>query len=297
LFAAMGVLWGISYLLIKVAVAEVPVPMVVFVRTAGAAALLFPLAARSMRWTVLRRHWLPLLGFAVLEIILPWGLLSDAERKLTSSLAGLLVAAVPIVGLVASRLLGDTERIGPLRWTGLALGLAGVAVLVGPAVATTPGGGQVLPVLEMALVVLGYAVAPLIAARRLTEVPDLVTLAVCLGFGGLVYAPVAVRHWPAELPSASALAALAGLAVFCTAVAFVVFFALLREVGPGRAMVFTYVNPAVAVLAGVLVLDEPLSWSIVASFGLIICGSVLATASRPVRRAPEPCVITKARLT
>jgi drug/metabolite transporter (DMT)-like permease len=297
LFAAMGVLWGISYLLIKVAVAEVAVPMVVFVRTAGAAVLLLPLAARSIRWAVLKRHWLPLVGFATLEMILPWGLLSDAERKLTSSLAGLLVAAVPIVGLLVGRLLGDSERISRPRRIGLGLGLAGVAALVGPTVAMTPGGGSVWPLIEMALVVLGYATAPLIVSRRLGEVPSLVSLAVCLGLAGLVYAPAAALHWPRALPSTGALAALAGLTVFCTAAAFVVFFALLREVGPGRGLVFTYVNPAVAVLAGVLVLGEPLTWWIVASFGLIICGSVLATASRPARVEPGPCAVTKARLT
>lgn len=289
----MCLVWGISYLLIKVAVAEVSVPVLVFVRTGGAALVLLPLAARSIRWARLRAHWRPLLGFAGLELIGPWALLSDAERHLTSSLSGLLVAAVPIVGVLVERLFGMADRTGPLRWAGLVVGLAGVVVLAAPAL----GGGHAWPIAEMGLVVLGYATAPVIAARYLGGLPSLVTPAVCLGFAALVYLPFAALTWPRVLPSAAALGSLAGLAVGCTALAFVAFFGLIREIGPARALVFTYVNPAVAVVAGVLVLGEPLTPTIVGSFGLILVGSVLATVSRRASVPPGSCVVGKPKLT
>lgn len=275
----MCLLWGIPYLMIKVAVQGVSVPVLVFARTAVGAVVLLPLAARAGGWAALRRHWRPVLFFAGLEIIGPWWLLSDAERTLTSSMTGLLIAAVPIIAVVLSRLLGDTERLGPARWVGLGVGLAGVALLAVPHL----GGGTGWAVAEMLLVAVGYASAPVVAAHKLAEVPTITLTAACLSLAALVYTVPAALTWPVEVPPAEVLAALAGLAVLCTAVAFVVFFELIREVGTTRAMVFTYVNPAVAVAAGVALLGEPLTASIVIAFLLILAGSVLATAPR--RRA------------
>jgi drug/metabolite transporter (DMT)-like permease len=282
LFASMGVLWGIPYLMIKVAVEGVSVPVLVFVRTAIGAAVLLPLALRAGRPTWLRERWRPLLAFAVIEIMIPWGLLSDAERYITSSMTGLLIAASPILAVLIGRLTGDAERLGLARWAGLAVGIAGVAVLAAPAL----GDGSPWAIVEVLLVALCYATAPIIAARRLSDVPALPMTAVCLGGAALVYAPPAALTWPQSLPDGQVLAALAGLAVLCTALAFLVFFALIREVGPSRALVFTYVNPAVAVTAGVLVLGEPLTASILVSFVLILAGSVLATAPRAARPSP-----------
>jgi drug/metabolite transporter (DMT)-like permease len=276
LFASMGVLWGIPYLMIKVAVEGVSVPVLVFVRTAVGAAVLLPLALRAGRPTWLRERWKPLLAFAAIEIMIPWGLLSDAERYITSSMTGLLIAASPILAVLIGRLTGDAERLGPARWAGLAVGIVGVTVLAAPAL----GDGSPWAIVEVLLVALCYATAPIIAARRLSDVPALPMTAVCLSGAALVYLPPAVLTWPQTLPDGRVLAALAGLAVFCTALAFLVFFALIREVGPSRALVFTYVNPAVAVTAGVLVLGEPLTASILVAFALILAGSVLATAPR-----------------
>ena len=218
--------------------------------------------------------------FALVEIIGPWALLSDAERVLDSSLTGLLVAAVPIIAVLAGRLAGDTERLGPLRWTGLGLGLAGVALLAAPHV----NAGSGFAVGEVLLVAVGYAVGPIIAARRLGEVPNMLVTASCLGFAALVYLPPALLTMPAALPAPEVLLALAGLGLLCTAAAFVLFFELIGEVGPTRAVVFTYVNPAVAVAAGVLLLGEPLTATVLAAFVLILLGSVLATRQRRLRQ-------------
>ena len=263
LFAVMCLVWGIPYLFIKIAVEEVAVPVVVFARTALGATLLLPLALRSSaknggQLGTLRRHWRPLLAFATLEMIVPWGLLSQAEQKLPSSLAGLLIAAVPIISVVTARLTGGTERLSLRRWTGLVIGLAGVALLAAPDLS----GGSAWPVTEVLLVALGYATAPLIAARKLADVPALPMTAACLSLGALAWLPAAILAWPQRVPSGRVLAALAALGVICTACAFLVFLALIREVGTSRAMVFTYVNPAVAVAAGVAFLAEPFTVTI-----------------------------------
>jgi drug/metabolite transporter (DMT)-like permease len=295
LFAIMCVVWGIPYLLIKVAVGGVSVPMVVFSRTALGALILLPLALRSGQFGALRPVWRWVVAFAALEMIVPWGLLSNAEQHLPSSLAGLLIAAVPIIGVVIARLTGgtvsantvsaSTERLSPRRWAGLLVGLAGVAVLAAPHLA----GGHAWPIAEVLLVAVGYATAPLIAARKLADVPALPMTTVCLILAALIYTPAAVVTWPRHLPSGQVLASLAALGVICTAAAFLVFLRLIREVGPTRAMVFTYVNPAVAVAGGVLVLGEPFTVTIAAAFVLILAGCVLATASRRGQSdRPEP---------
>jgi len=283
LFAVMCVVWGIPYLLIKVAVGGVAVPVVVFARTALGAVILLPVAVRSGQLGTLRRHWPWLLAFTGLEVVGPWGLLSQAERQLPSSLAGLLVAAVPSIGVVVAKLTGGSERLGRWRWAGLAIGLAGVALLAGPDL----GRGSGWPIGEMLLVAVGYASAPIIVARKLAGVPSMVLTASCLTLAAVVYAPAAILSWPHRVPGGSVLAALAALGVVCTACAFIAFFELIREVGTSRAMVFTYINPVVAVAAGVALLGEPLTATMVASFAAIIVGCVLATRSERAEPAGE----------
>jgi drug/metabolite transporter (DMT)-like permease len=280
LFAAMCVIWGIPYLLIKVAVEGVSPPVLVFARTAVGALVLVPLVLSRAAWAPVLRCWRPVLVFAFFEIIAAWLLLSDAEQHISSSLTGLLIAASPIIAAVLDRLTGGERRLGGKRIAGLAVGLAGVAVLASPEIT----GGSAWPVSEVLLVALCYAIAPLVAARYLADVPTLPMTAACLGVAAIVYAGPAAATWPTEMPSMRVLLALAALAVICTAIAFIVFLALIREVGAARALVFTYVNPAVALAAGVIVLNEPLTpWNL-AGLALILSGSVLAT----MRRGPTP---------
>jgi drug/metabolite transporter (DMT)-like permease len=273
LFAVMCVLWGVPYLMIKVAVAEISPPVLVFARTGVAAAVLLPLAIRSRSLVMLRRRWPWVLAFAMLEIIGPWWLLSDAELRLSSSMTGLLIATVPIISVMMARFFGDTERLTTTRLSGLLAGLAGVALLAIP----NFGDGTALSVGELLLVGFGYSAGPLIAAHRLADVPGVVLSAGCLTLAALFYAGPAAATWPATMPSANVLCAIAGLAVLCTAFALITFFALIREIGPTRALVCLYVNPAVAVVAGVLLLGEPLTWAMVSAFAMILVGSVLAT--------------------
>jgi len=147
LFAAMSVIWGIPYLLIKVADGGVAVPVLVLARVGIGAALLLPAAVRRRQLGLLRPHWRWLAAFAVVEIITPWLLLSEAERRLPSSTTGLLVASVPIVVVLLGRLTGGTDRLTAVRWTGLLAGLGGVAVLAGP----TAASGNALSIGEVLL--------------------------------------------------------------------------------------------------------------------------------------------------
>jgi drug/metabolite transporter (DMT)-like permease len=287
LFAAMSILWGTPYLMIKIAVEGVSVPVLVLARTAVGAAVLLPLAMSRDAWAPVLRHWRPVLVFAFFEVIVAWLLLSDAERHLTSSMTGLLIAASPIVAAVLDRFTGGERRLGVKRILGLGIGLAGVAVLAGPDLT----GGSTWPVIEVLLVATCYAIAPLVAARYLADVPTLPMTAACLGVAALIYAAPAAATWPDEIPSTRVLLAIAGLAVICTAIAFIVFFALIREIGPARALVITYINPAVALAAGVIMLGEPLTPWIVAGLALVLAGSVLATrrsGDRAADVATEP---------
>jgi drug/metabolite transporter (DMT)-like permease len=277
LFTAMSLIWGVPYLLIKVADGGVSVPVLVFARVAGGAAILLPLALRRHQLGMLRTHWRWLTVFACVEIILPWFFLSAAERRLSSSMSGLLVASVPVLGVALARLTGGPERLTPLRSAGLLAGLAGVALLAGPGALR----GDAWSVIEVMLTAAGYATGPLIASRKLADLPGLGVTAACLAFATVVYAPAAALSWPAHVPSAQVLGSLAALAVVCTAIAFVLFFKLIAEAGPARATVITYVNPAVAVTLGVLLLHEPFTGAIAVGFVLILCGSVLAARAAP----------------
>jgi drug/metabolite transporter (DMT)-like permease len=273
LFAAMCVIWGIPYLLIRVAVRELAPVTLVFARTALGALLLTPVAAWRGELRPLLRHWKPLLVYTAAEVAIPWVLLARAETRLTSSLTGLLIAAVPLVGAVIVTLTGERERQGGRRWFGLLVGIGGVAALVG----LDFGQVSVVALVEVALVAVGYAVGPIILARRLGELPVFGVVAASLIVSAIVYAPFAAARLPAQMPSAHVLESVVGLAVVCTALAFVIFFALIAEVGPVRATVITYVNPAVAAVLGVLVLSEHISAGMVLGFALVLAGCVLAT--------------------
>jgi drug/metabolite transporter (DMT)-like permease len=269
----MCVIWGVPYLMIRVAVREVSPSMLVLLRTGIAAMLLLPIAAARGELRPLLPRWRPLVVFSAVEIAIPWLFLARAEQKITSSLAGLLIAAVPLVGATVSVATGG-EGLGGRRLVGLLVGLCGVAALVGLDVGTV----STLAVLEIAIVVVCYATGPILLARTLDGAPPLGTVALSLAVAAVAYSPAAVFARPDSLPSGRVLASIAGLAVLCTAVAFLLFFALIADVGPVRATVITYVNPAVAAVLGVLVLDESLTAGMGVGFALVLVGSVLATS-------------------
>jgi drug/metabolite transporter (DMT)-like permease len=285
LFAALGIAWGIPYLLIKIAVGELDPAMVVLGRSAIGALLLLPLAfARGQVLPVLRR-WRPLAVYTLVEIVLPWFFLSSAEQRLPSSTSGLLLAAVPLVGVGIAFLFGRPERMTVGNWLGILVGMLGVAALVGLDVA----GSDLLAVAEVAVVVVGYAIGPVILARWMSDLPGVGVVAVSLALTAIVYVPfVLVRGgFPVVWPSAPAWASVLVLGAVCSAAAFLLMFALVREIGPVRATTITYVNPAVAIIAGAVVLHEQITVWTVVGFVLVLAGSFLVTRHRAVP-PPDP---------
>lgn len=275
LFLAMCLIWGLPYLFISIAVEHVSPAELVFLRTALAAAVLLPIAFLTHAVAPVLARWRPLTAFAVIEIMVPWVLLGHAEQRISSSLAGLLVAAVPLFGALAFLVTVHAERFTAVQLGGLVLGFAGVASLVGLDLDHV----DVLAVAEMLGVAVCYAMGPLILTRWLSDLPGLGVMACALTLTALVFAPFGVANPPVGLP-AEAWVSIAVLGLLCTALAFVIFLGLIREAGPTRATIITYVNPAVAILLGVLVLDERVTTGMLVGFPLILVGCVVATGGR-----------------
>jgi drug/metabolite transporter (DMT)-like permease len=281
LFGAMCVIWGIPYLLIRIAVRDLSPATLVLARTGIAALLLLPIAAARQELRPVVRDWPAVLAFAGVEIALPWVLLGAAEQQISSSLTALLIAAVPLIGAVIARTTGERERLGLQSLLGLLVGLAGVAAIVG----LNLEGAGALPIVEVGLVAVCYAVGPVILQRWLAELPALGVIAASLAVTAVVYLPIAAFSFPQQMPSAKVIWSVVGLAVVCTAIAFLLFFALIAEIGSVRATVITYINPAVAAVLGVAILGEHFTTGMAVGFVLVLLGSVLAT--RPGRTRPS----------
>jgi drug/metabolite transporter (DMT)-like permease len=267
LFAAVSLLWGVPYLFIKVAVAEVPPVTVVFARVAMAALLLGPVAARRGSLRGLRGRLPQLLLLSLLEITVPFLLISMGEQRIASSLTGLLIAALPLfVALLALRF-DPAERVAGLRLLGLLLGIGGVAALLGVDL-----GGDSSALFGAAMVLLAtlsYASSTILVKRAFGGVQMLGVVTVATMIASVVLAPFAIVATPARMPSLHVSLALLALGVLCTAAALTLFFTLIVEAGPSRASVITYVNPAIAVALGVIVLDEPLTLAKIAGGGCV----------------------------
>ena len=280
LFLAMCLIWGIPYLFIRIAVGELSPFVLVFARTSIGMLILLPIALSRGAMRGLAKYWPPLLAFAAVEIGIPWVLMSHSEQSISSSLAGLLVAAVPLVGVVIATVRGNREHLGLASVSGLLLGVAGVAAIVGLDFKAL----NWIALLEMGVVVVCYAGGPAILARYLSGLPSVGVMAASLTVLTIAYAPVAALQWPHSLPSLPVLVSVAVLAVVCTALGFLLFFALVAEIGPVRSTVITYVNPAVAaVRSDLIVLQERFTAGMAAGFVLVVLGSILATRRRPTR--------------
>lgn len=282
LFGAMALLWGIPYLFIKQAVDSYSPPAVVAGRTLIGALILLPFAIRSRALAPAWRKIGWVLAFGAIEMAGPFLLLGHAEQTLPSGLTGLLVATVPLFAALIALGGGDRSVLRPSRAIGLVVGFAGVFVIVaGPGLAVD-GGGGLLAVGEVLLVAVLYAIAPFIVAHKLQEVPSLGTITLSLFAVGIFYLPIALltQH---EVPTLTSTMSLLALAVLCTALAFIVFFALIARVGPVRAPLFTYVNPVVAIVLGTIILSEALTLGLLLGFPLVILGCWLAATGGTLR--------------
>jgi len=275
LFAALSVLWGIPYLLIRVAVRQVDPGVLVVVRTLPASILLLPLVIHRKEFASMVKNFKWIFLFGAIEFGVPWYLMGTVEKHLTSSLTSLMIATVPFFSLAISKIRKVQEHMNSKRWFGLFIGAAGIVSLVGLDVR----GGAIKWVALMFFICLGYAVGPVILATKVREVAGIAVVAGATGAIGLVWVPYAVIHWP-QTVSANTLWSLAALSVACTVGAFLVFFELIKEVGAARATVVTYTNTAIAVALGIVFLNEPLTTGIAIGFPLVLVGSYFATSAK-----------------
>jgi drug/metabolite transporter (DMT)-like permease len=281
LFLLVSVLWGIPYFLIKIAIDDLSPILVVAGRCAIAALVLVPFAALRGTLRALRGRLGAVATIAIVHIVVPFTLITYGETHISSSLTGLLIAVEPVaIALLMSR----SEPLTPIRTTGLLLGFGGVAVLVGLDLS-----GDRLGLLGAAMVLLAalsYAVATMLVQRRVADLPPEALAGGTTTIATLVLAPFALLNLPDHAVPARAWTSLAALGVFCTAAALLAFYALIALAGSNRAGLVTYVNPVVAVLLGVLLLDESFGVSTVAGFALVLAGCWLST--RPSRRPAAP---------
>ncbi|CAB4343470.1 unannotated protein [freshwater metagenome] len=281
LFVALGIIWGTPYLFIRIAVADLSPAIVVFSRVIIAAALLLPIAIHQGHARTLRTHWKGILTFAVIEMCIPFGALGVAEKEISSSLTGLLIAAVPLINAVISRQLGLDSVWDARRIAGLFIGFIGVGMLVGFDVSAS----NYWAILICFIAASGYALGPIIITKLLSDAASIGVIAWSLLVAGVIYLPIVIFEiandsWRAPGVtdvSTQAILSVIALAVLCSAIAFVALFALVDEVGPTRTTVITYINPAVAIILGIIILSEPITTGIIIGFPLVLIGSVMAT--------------------
>ena len=274
-FAIIGFIWGIPYLFLKIAVEEISPSVVVLGRVAIGAAILLPIAIKRKVLFIPRKYWPFVLLYTVTELIGPWYFITAAEQKITSGLAGLLVATVPIWAAILASIFGDKTVWHAGRLFGLIIGFIGVVAVVG--IESLSGRQDIVAIGMVILAAMGYAYAINMITRRIPEVPGLGLNTWAMIITSVVFLPFAMHSWPTETPSAEAIGSVVVLGVLCTAVAFILFFRLIAEVGPPRASLVTYLNTAVAVLLGVLILNEPFTLGIAVGLPLVLVGSYFAS--------------------
>ena len=281
LFIALGIIWGTPYLFIRIAVVVLSPAVVVFGRVMIAALILLPIAIHQGHARSLKTHWKGILTFAAIEMCIPFGALGVAEKEISSSLTGLLIAMVPLINAVISRQMGLDSVWDARRIIGLFVGFFGVGMLVGFDISASNYWAIILCLVAAT----GYALGPIIITKMLSDVASIGVIAWSLLVAGLIYLPVVAYEvindsWRAPgvtEVSQDAILSVVALGVLCSAIAFVALFALIAEVGPTRTTVITYINPAVAIILGVLILSEPITTGIMIGFPLVLIGSVMAT--------------------
>jgi drug/metabolite transporter (DMT)-like permease len=264
----------LPYFFIKLSVQELSPVVVAFGRVALGTLILLPIAWRRGALHSLGQHRAAILAFALAEFVIPFTAISFGERWISSSVTGILIAMVPLSIALIQRFFGVHERLGLWRTVGLAVGLVGVAALLGFGTISGPLGWA--GVACMLIATLGYAIGPLIIQRHLRSLDPYGPLAASLATASAVLLVPAILALPAHVPSLLTLASVVILGVVCTALAMLLMFYLVGHAGASRAAVITYINPAVAALLGVALLHERLGWGGILAFVLILAGSWLA---------------------
>ena len=275
LFIALSLIWGLPYLFIRIAIDDLDPTVVIFTRSLPAAVILLLWSWKRGVLKANLKYWKTAALFAAVEMVVPWWLITAAEQNISSGLTGMLLATVPLYGVLISRIRGDESALSLKRLGGLLLGIVGVASLVG----LNPAESKValVPVLMVLVAAIGYAMGPAVVKNSLSHADDATVIALSLTFVSIIYAPLAYFYWPTQVVAGSAWGSVAVLALVCTTAAFLVFFALINEVGPVRATLVTYINPAVAVILGIVFLNEPITTGLLIGFPLVLAGSWIAS--------------------
>lgn len=275
LFALIGFIWGVPYLFMKVAVAELSISVIVFSRLAIGAMLLIPIAMHQGVLQSARVHLKYILFYAVLEMVIPWTLITNAQRNLSSGVVALLVATVPIWATLFAHHTGDSTAAHRIRIFGISIGLVGIILIVG--IESLSDFGNIFALFQVLVAAAAYAWATNMISRKVKGVSGVAINGIAMTAASLLFLPVAVINAPATMPSLSATLATIGLGILCSGIAFWVFFIVLDEIGPARASLVVYPNTAVAVLLGVVILDEPITLAILVGLPLVLIGSYFAS--------------------
>ena len=278
LFILAGFLWGIPYLFIRVAVdpdAGFSPAIVVFIRVFIGALILIPISIYDRSFFAAIKGWKYIAVYALFEMAIPWILIGTAEQSISSGLAGLLVASVPIFSTIITSLYGDKTVWQPRRLIGIAVGFIGVFLLVG--IESFTGSSDPVAILMMLGASVGYAYAVIYITRKMPGVSGVAINAIAMAMTALFYSPALLILWPEHQISHSAIYSVIALGIFSTGIAFAVFFTVMAEIGPARASLVTYMNTAFAVVLGVMILSEPLTIGIIVGLPLVLIGSYLAS--------------------
>ncbi|MEY4293818.1 MAG: hypothetical protein RIR29_468 [Actinomycetota bacterium] len=278
LFIACGIAWGIPYAFIRVAVEQFDVATIIFARVVIGAAVLIPFAIHRKAIMPALKHWPWVLAFALIEMAGPWFLITNAEKTVSSGLTGLLIAIVPFWAVfIAYWFLGDKSVKHPKTIFGLVIGFIGVFLLVGIDAFTADL--DILGVGAVVLASLGYAIAPAISSHKIGHIDSAGVISLSMVIVAAIYAVPGLSALPAALPHATfdGWFALAMLGIVCSAIAFILFFDLIKEIGSARATLITYPNTAIAFVLGIVFLSEPITLGMILGFPLVLIGSYFAS--------------------
>ena len=275
LFLLSGLLWGVPYLFIAVAVKDFHPSVVILIRVTIGAVILTLFSLRQGTLALAFKNWKFVALYAIGELVMPWYLITNAEKGLSSGLTSLIICTTPIWSSLFAARYGDKTVWQGRRVVGLAVGFAGVILLVG--LEAFRDIGNTLSILQVILASAGYAWATNMIAYRIPQVDGVAVNAVAMIMTTLLYLPFAIYFWPKEAPSSQAISSVLALGFFCTAIAFIAFFIAMREMGPARASLVTYLNTLVAVVLGVIILSEPLTIGVIVGLPLVLLGSYWAS--------------------
>ena len=283
LFSLVGLLWGVPYLFMKVAIEELSTPMIVFSRLAIGASLLVPLALREGTLKGAVKYWKYIALYAVLEMVIPWTLITNSQRSLSSGVVALLVATVPIWATLFAHHTGDSTAAHRTRIFGIAIGLVGISLIVG--IESVSDFTNFVALAQILIAAASYAFAVNMITRKAPGTSGIAINGIAMTISAVIFAPFAINTWPNEVPSNEVILSTIGLGVICSGLAFWIFFLLLEEIGPARASLVVYPNTAVAVVLGVLILREEITLALAIGLPLVLAGSYLASrkpTSQPI---------------